>query len=81
VFNVCASYVFGYFGIQFFTWGAFYFQFFEYGSVEQRRELANKLVGHILPLSLQMYGCRVIQKVHTHADYIASLCILFNKHM
>lgn len=29
----------------------------------QRRELANKLLGNVLTLSLQMYGCRVIQKV------------------
>jgi hypothetical protein len=40
-----------------------YFQFFEYGTREQRRDLATKLVGQVLPLSLQMYGCRVIQKV------------------
>ncbi|RDY14640.1 Pumilio-like 5, partial [Mucuna pruriens] len=37
-------------------------KFFEYGGSEQRRELADRLVGQILPLSLQMYGCRVIQK-------------------
>lgn len=38
-------------------------QFFEYGSPDQRKELANQLTGKVLPLSLQMYGCRVIQKV------------------
>ncbi|KAF8392795.1 hypothetical protein HHK36_021032 [Tetracentron sinense] len=38
-------------------------KFFEHGSPEQRKELANQLSGQILPLSLQMYGCRVIQKV------------------
>ncbi|XP_065848699.1 pumilio homolog 6, chloroplastic [Euphorbia lathyris] len=37
-------------------------KFFEYGTPEQRKELANQLTGQILPLSLQMYGCRVIQK-------------------
>ncbi|KAJ0089730.1 hypothetical protein Patl1_14205 [Pistacia atlantica] len=37
-------------------------KFFEYGSPQQRKELANQLVGQILHLSLQMYGCRVIQK-------------------
>ncbi|PON92607.1 Coatomer beta subunit [Trema orientale] len=37
-------------------------EFFEYGSPDQRKELANQLTGQILPLSLQMYGCRVIQK-------------------
>ncbi|KAL0374685.1 UNVERIFIED_CONTAM: Pumilio6, chloroplastic [Sesamum radiatum] len=35
---------------------------FEYGSPEQMNYLANQLQGQILPLSLQMYGCRVIQK-------------------
>lgn len=38
-------------------------QFFEHGLPSHRRELANKLFGHVLTLSLQMYGCRVIQKV------------------
>ncbi|KAF8407346.1 hypothetical protein HHK36_006474 [Tetracentron sinense] len=37
-------------------------QFFEHGSPEQRKEFANQLSGQIYPLSLQMYGCRVIQK-------------------
>jgi len=40
-------------------------QFFEHGLASQRRELANKLFEHVLTLSLQMYGCRVIQKVFT----------------
>lgn len=38
-------------------------QFFEHGTEIQRKELADQLSGHVLPLSLQMYGCRVIQKV------------------
>ena len=42
---------------------SFFFQFFEHGSSTQRRELADKLFGHVLTLSIQMYGCRVIQKV------------------
>lgn len=32
------------------------------GTPEQRRVLADQLVGHVLTLSVQMYGCRVIQK-------------------
>ncbi|XP_070024529.1 pumilio homolog 2-like isoform X2 [Nicotiana tabacum] len=40
----------------------FLLQFFEHGMASQRRELAGKLFGHVLTLSLQMYGCRVIQK-------------------
>ena len=39
-------------------------QFFEHGTPEQRRELAYQLAGQMIPLSLQMYGCRVIQKVY-----------------
>lgn len=38
-------------------------QFFEHGTESQRKALASELTGHVLPLSLQMYGCRVIQKV------------------
>lgn len=41
----------------------FLLQFFEYGSAKQKKELADQLAGQMLPLSLQMYGCRVIQKV------------------
>ncbi|XP_058098102.1 pumilio homolog 6, chloroplastic-like [Magnolia sinica] len=37
-------------------------KFFDHGSPKQRKELANQLAGHIQPLSLQMYGCWVIQK-------------------
>jgi len=36
--------------------------FFDHGTTSQRKELANQISGHILALSLQMYGCRVIQK-------------------
>ncbi|MCO5586548.1 hypothetical protein L7F22_040489 [Adiantum nelumboides] len=39
-----------------------YRKFFEHGSQDQRLELAKQLIGHVLSLSLQMYGCRVIQK-------------------
>lgn len=38
-------------------------QFFEHGTYEQRKELAGQLSKQMLPLSMQMYGCRVIQKV------------------
>ena len=34
----------------------------KFGSVEQRVQLLNSIKGHVLQLSLQMYGCRVIQK-------------------
>jgi pumilio RNA-binding family len=41
----------------------FFSQFFEHGSTAQIKELAGQLIGRVLALSLQMYGCRVIQKV------------------
>jgi len=37
-------------------------KFFEFGSPEQKLLLAQRIKGHVLPLALQMYGCRVIQK-------------------
>ena len=38
-------------------------KFFEYGSADQKYRLAENMRGQILTLSLQMYGCRVVQKV------------------
>lgn len=35
---------------------------FEYGTREQISALAAQLDGNVLSLSLQMYGCRVVQK-------------------
>lgn len=37
-------------------------KFFEFGTQEQKQTLAQRVRGHVLPLALQMYGCRVIQK-------------------
>lgn len=37
-------------------------KFFEFGTNEQKQLLAQNVRGHVLPLALQMYGCRVIQK-------------------
>jgi hypothetical protein len=36
---------------------------FEHGTQIQKTVLANTMGGHVLTLSLQMYGCRVVQKV------------------
>ncbi|MGH0127750.1 UNVERIFIED_CONTAM: hypothetical protein FKN15_035449 [Acipenser sinensis] len=33
-----------------------------FGSMDQKLALATRIRGHVLPLALQMYGCRVIQK-------------------
>lgn len=40
---------------------------FEHGTQVQKTVLANTMEGHILALSLQMYGCRVVQKVYISA--------------
>ena len=36
---------------------------FEHGSQAQKKVLAHQMKGHVYDLSLQMYGCRVVQKV------------------
>lgn len=41
---------------------------FEFGTQVQKTALANTMEGHILQLSLQMYGCRVVQKVRGEAS-------------
>nr|ABW81074.1 Mpt5-1 [Tarenaya spinosa] len=46
--------------------------FFEHGLPSQRRELAEKLFTNILPLSLQMYACHVIQK---NGNHVIQKCI------
>ena len=37
-------------------------KFFDFGTDEQRIVLAGKLHGNVVPLSLHLYGCRVVQK-------------------
>lgn len=41
---------------------------FDNGSPAQRENLASFLVGHAVQLSLQMYGCRVVQKALEYAS-------------
>lgn len=38
------------------------FCMFQFGSLDQKLALAERIRGHVLSLALQMYGCRVIQK-------------------
>ena len=38
-------------------------KFFEHGNQSQKRGLANQMKSHVMVLSCQMYGCRVVQKV------------------
>lgn len=45
---------------------------FEYGNQIQKSVLAEKMKNRVVELSLQMYGCRVVQKV-SDSHYIA-LC-------
>lgn len=42
------------------AYGLFYV--FQFGSLDQKLALAERIRGHVLSLALQMYGCRVIQK-------------------
>jgi hypothetical protein len=44
---------------------------FEHGTQVQKSVLANTMEGHILTLSTQLYGCRVVQKVSAH-DYLSA---------
>ena len=37
-------------------------KFFDYGTMEQRTALCDRFKGQVLDMSLQIYGCRVIQK-------------------
>jgi mRNA-binding protein PUF3 len=39
---------------------------FEHGNQSQKKILANNMRGHVLALSTQMYGCRVVQKALEH---------------
>ena len=52
-------------------------KFFEYGSSDQKQTLAQRVRGHVLPLALQMYGCRVIQKAleSIPAEMQVSVCV------
>ena len=49
------------------------------GTVDNKAKLAGMLKGHVLQLSLQMYGCRVVQKalevldLETQCEIIAEL--------
>jgi hypothetical protein len=38
-------------------------KFFEHGNQVQKRILAEHMKNHVNELSVQMYGCRVVQKV------------------
>ncbi len=45
---------------------------FEYGTAAQKGRLVNTMEGQVLGLSLQMYGCHVVQKVR--APHISMYC-------
>lgn len=64
----------------FFSYQLYKLQFFEHGSAAQRRELGDQLFGHVLALSLQMYGCRVIQKVFCIFQKLILQCV-FEHHV
>lgn len=39
-------------------------KFFDYGTPQQKSDLADTMRGFMLPLSLDPYGCRSVQKVN-----------------
>lgn len=43
-------------------------KFFEHGNQSQKKVLANQMKNHVLTLSTQMYGCRVVQKVSNRRE-------------
>ena len=48
---------------------------FEHGKQSQKKALVNQMKGHVLALSTQMYGCRVVQKVwHETGVVVILLC-------
>lgn len=56
----------------------------QFGSADQKLALATRIRGHVLPLALQMYGCRVIQKalesISSDQQVIVSeISLLFNQ--
>lgn len=55
----------------------------QFGSMDQKLALATRIRGHVLPLALQMYGCRVIQKalesISSDQQVIVS-CLWFSFH-
>lgn len=40
-------------------------KFFEHGDQNQKRIIASRMKGHVVTLSIQMYACRVVQKVES----------------
>lgn len=56
----------------------------QFGSADQKLALATRIRGHVLPLALQMYGCRVIQKalesISSDQQVIVS-CLLFTSNI
>ncbi len=52
---------------------------FDFGTDEQKIVMASKLLDYIIPLSLHLYGCRVVQKaLETLLSYIQVYIIIKN---
>uniref|UniRef100_A0A914HU84 PUM-HD domain-containing protein n=1 Tax=Globodera rostochiensis TaxID=31243 RepID=A0A914HU84_GLORO len=57
--------------------GTFVIQkFFEYGTDDQKARLVDALRGHVLTLSLQIYGCRVVQTALKSMDKTSQMEII-----
>ena len=46
-------------------------KFLEFGTAEQKTQIVMNIKSHVLQLSLQMYGCRVIQKALESLPYVS----------
>lgn len=53
----------------------FHHQILDYGPQSSKTELIGCLIGHVLPLSLDMSGSRVMQKVNQNFRQINHICI------
>ena len=52
---------------------------FEFGTTVQVHQLASLMETHLLPLSLQIYSCRVVQKVSASSITTPSLQLIESK--
>ena len=58
-------------------------KFFEYGSLQQKGVLVERLAGHVAALAVHTYGCRVVQKAIESVPpqlQVSSLCVPITRH-
>lgn len=50
-------------------------KFFEYGSLQQKSVLVERLSGHVAALAVHTYGCRVVQKAIESVPSQLQVCV------